>query len=106
MLGDDIGTVGWPSCGEIDIMENIGREPTTVHGTLHGPGYSGGERHRRRPTRSGGARFADAFHMFAVEWEPNVIRWYVDGTRVLPDATPADLPAATAGSSTTRSSCS
>src|SRR5215213_1499234 len=41
MLGSNIDTVGWPQTGEIDIMENIGREPTTVHGTVHGPGYSG-----------------------------------------------------------------
>ena len=41
MLGVDINAAGWPACGEIDIMENIGREPATVHGTIHGPGYSG-----------------------------------------------------------------
>ncbi|HYJ91029.1 MAG TPA: glycoside hydrolase family 16 protein, partial [Pyrinomonadaceae bacterium] len=41
LLGSDISTVGWPQCGEIDIMENIGREPEVVHGTVHGPGYSG-----------------------------------------------------------------
>lgn len=42
MLGDDIGQVGWPDCGEIDVLENIGSEPGTVHGSAHGPGYSGG----------------------------------------------------------------
>ena len=47
MLGADIDAVGWPQCGEIDVMENIGREPTTIHGTLHGPGYSGGGGARR-----------------------------------------------------------
>jgi beta-glucanase (GH16 family) len=41
MLGNNIDKVGWAQCGEIDIMENIGREPSTVHGTIHGPGYSG-----------------------------------------------------------------
>ena len=41
MLGDNIDAVGWPRSGEIDVMENIGKEPSTVHGTLHGPGYSG-----------------------------------------------------------------
>ena len=41
MLGSRLRHVGWPACGEIDIMENIGYEPSKVHGTLHGPGYSG-----------------------------------------------------------------
>jgi len=41
MLGDNIESVGWPACGEIDIMENVGSEPNKVHGSLHGPGYSG-----------------------------------------------------------------
>ena len=39
MLGNNIDTAGWPACGEIDIMENIGKEPAIVHGTLHGTGY-------------------------------------------------------------------
>ena len=37
MLGQDIPSAGWPKCGEIDIMENIGKEPGSVHGSLHGP---------------------------------------------------------------------
>ena len=53
MLGDNIGSVGWPASGEIDIMENIGREPNTVHGTLHGPGYSGANASPPRPTCPG-----------------------------------------------------
>jgi hypothetical protein len=43
MLGANIDEVPWPGCGEIDIMENVGREPERVFGSLHGPGYSGGE---------------------------------------------------------------
>ena len=43
MLGDNLASADWPVCGEIDIMENIGREPSIVHGTLHGPGYSGAQ---------------------------------------------------------------
>jgi beta-glucanase (GH16 family) len=94
MLGDDISKISWPKCGEIDIMENIGKEPATVHGTIHGPGYSGdkgiGSPYNLPPDQ----RFADDFHLYAVEWEPKAIRFYVDdhlyGTR-----TPADLPKGT-----------
>ncbi|NNE10145.1 MAG: glycoside hydrolase family 16 protein, partial [Gemmatimonadetes bacterium] len=42
LLGSNIDTVGWPECGEIDIMEYLGHEPRKVHGSIHGPGYSGG----------------------------------------------------------------
>src|SRR5579884_2218644 len=77
MLGADIDRAGWPSCGEIDIMENIGREPATVHGTIHGPGYSG-DQGIGAPFTLATGRFGDAFHVYAVEWEPNVIRFYVD----------------------------
>jgi len=79
MLGSDIGDVGWPTCGEIDIMENIGRELSYVHGTLHGPGYSGGGGLSSTYTLPNNQRFADNFHIFAVEWEPNVVRFYADG---------------------------
>jgi beta-glucanase (GH16 family) len=90
MLGADIDSVGWPRSGEIDIMENIGREPAIAHGTLHGPGYSGAGGIGRADTVSSGA-FADDFHIFSVTWRPNDIRWYVDG-RPYHRMTPADLP--------------
>jgi beta-glucanase (GH16 family) len=90
MLGNNIRAAGWPACGEIDVMENIGREPSLVHGTLHGPGYSGAKGVGARHGLASGA-FGDAFHVFAVEWEPNRIRWYVDG-RLYQTRTPADLP--------------
>jgi uncharacterized protein (TIGR03437 family) len=92
MLGDDIATVGWPACGEIDIMENIGREPSTVHGTIHGPGYSGTRGIGAAYSLPEGRRFADDFHLFAIEWEPEVIRWYVDDV-LYQTRTPKDLPA-------------
>lgn len=92
MLGNDINTVGWPQCGEIDILENIGREPTIIHGTIHGPGYAGGAGLSSSYSLPNNQRFADAFHTFAVEWEPNVVRFYCDGI-LYKTRTPADLPA-------------
>jgi len=91
MLGNNIGTVDWPDCGEIDIMENIGKEPDKVHGTVHGPGYSGSEGLGGSYALPSG-RFADNFHIFGVEWEPSAIRFYVDG-KLYETRTPADLPA-------------
>lgn len=94
MLGNNIQSAGWPACGEIDIMEHIGREARNVYGTLHGPGYSGAGGIGAPYTLTSG-RFTDDFHVFAVEWEPNRIRWYVDG-RLYQTRTPADLPAGSA----------
>ena len=91
MLGANIGSAGWPQCGEIDIMENIGREPTVVHGTAHGPGYSGGNGIGAPDTLSQGA-FADDFHVYAVSWQPQQIVWSVDG-HVYHRLAPANLPA-------------
>jgi beta-glucanase (GH16 family) len=79
MLGQDIPSVGWPKCGEIDIMENIGKEPGTIHGSLHGPSIAA-------PTSDltnifalpAGQNFAADFHLYAVEWEPDTVRFYVD----------------------------
>lgn len=77
MLGNDFGTAGWPQCGEIDIMEYRGQEPDIVHGSLHGPGYSAGDALTQQYALAND-RFDTAFHVFAVEWEENVIRWYRD----------------------------
>jgi beta-glucanase (GH16 family) len=80
MLGDNIATVPWPSCGEIDIMENIGKEPSTVHGTIHGPGYSGANGIGSPYALPAGQKFSDDFHIYALEWSPNTLRFYVDGS--------------------------
>jgi beta-glucanase (GH16 family) len=94
MLGEDIEKVGWPNCGEIDIMENIGREPSTVHGTLHGPGESGTVGIEARYSLTGQQRFADHFHVYAVEWEPQTVRFYMDND-LYATHTGADLPPGT-----------
>ncbi len=93
MLGSNIDTTPWPNCGEIDIMENIGKEPTTVHGTIHGPGYSGANGIGGPYSLSQG-KFADDFHVYAVEWEPTAIRFYVD-ENLYKTITPSDIPQGT-----------
>lgn len=90
MLGDNMGDVGWPAAGEIDVMENVGKEPSTVHGTLHGPGYSGEGGIGEAYSLPNGEAFADKFHTFAIDWSPDSIKWSVDGN-VFQTRTPADL---------------
>jgi beta-glucanase (GH16 family) len=75
MLGNDIGTVGWPASGEIDIMEYLGHEETVVHGSLHGPGLDTTDDYTAPHS------FADDFHVFAVDWSPTAVTFLVDGHR-------------------------
>ncbi|MBF0409132.1 MAG: glycoside hydrolase family 16 protein [Candidatus Riflebacteria bacterium] len=81
MLGDDIQKegVGWPNCGEIDIMEYLGHEPCRVYGTVHGPEYSGAKGISSQFNLASG-EFCDGPHDFSIEWDENQIQWYVDGT--------------------------
>lgn len=88
MLGDNIGKVGWPNSGEIDIMEYLGHLTHKTHGTIHGPGYSGaggvsGSVEAKTP-------LSDGFHVYAIEWEPEEIRWYLDGV-LFQKVTPNDI---------------
>jgi beta-glucanase (GH16 family) len=79
LLGDDINRVDWPDCGEIDIMENIGREPGTVYGSLHAPSFVKLTSDASKGfTLPAGQSYADDFHLYAVEWEPGIVRFYVD----------------------------
>jgi beta-glucanase (GH16 family) len=87
-LGTDIDRVGWPQSGEIDIMENVGRLPNEIFGTIHGPGYSGGDSFGR--SYDFGEPAANDFHTIAVEWQPDQIYWYVDGIK-FHSATPDEV---------------
>ncbi|WP_400074919.1 family 16 glycosylhydrolase [Winogradskyella sp. R77965] len=78
MLGDDNnGSEVWPQIGEIDIMENRGQEPTLINGSVHGPGYSGGEA-ITKAFELENDRFDTGFHVFGIEWGENYINYYVD----------------------------
>lgn len=92
LLGANFATVDWPGCGEIDIMEYRGQEPRTLHGSLHGPGYSGGAAVTSRYDLPDAAGFDQDFHVFAVEWSGDQITWIVDDTRFL-TVRASDLPA-------------
>ncbi|QBN18066.1 glycoside hydrolase family 16 protein [Flavobacterium nackdongense] len=78
MLGANIDTTPWPQCGEIDIMEIKGNQPSIVYGTLHGPGYSGGNAITDFYALMNN-RFDKDFHIFAVEWDADKIDFFVDG---------------------------
>ncbi len=75
MLGNNITTVNWPACGEIDIMENVGFTPAIAYGSLHGPDNYNETAQYQLPS----GNLADDFHVFAIEWSPQQITFYVDG---------------------------
>ncbi|MBM3854986.1 MAG: glycoside hydrolase family 16 protein, partial [Verrucomicrobia bacterium] len=79
LLGESIARLGWPACGEIDIMEVVGHEPARVHATLHGPGYSGGQGLSASFTPAADVPLGERYHVFAVDWFPDRIEWSLDG---------------------------
>jgi len=94
LLGADCGdgtdgTLVWPACGEIDIMENRGSEPTTVSSAVHGPGYSGGNPISKSYSLKNN-RFDTEFHVFGIEWDPEFINFYVDDV-LYNQITPSDV---------------
>jgi beta-glucanase (GH16 family) len=88
MLGQNIDEVGWPQCGEIDVMENVGQSPGVVHGTVHGPGYSGSS--GVTAWHDAGRSLAGDFRVYSVNWERDRIRWFLDD-ELYGTVTPADL---------------
>ena len=98
MLGSNIGSVGWPSCGEVDIIEwvdNYG--PNVTSSALHGPGYSGAGNIGVQSGFPNGTRVDDAnYHTYGVLWSPNQIQFYRDTTtNITRTITPANIPPGT-----------
>ncbi len=79
LLGSNVDTIGWPQCGEIDILELRGQKPNIMNGTVHGPGYSGGASISKSFALENN-RFDVDFHVFAVEWGIDYIDFFVDNT--------------------------
>ena len=97
MLGENINTVSWPTCGEVDIMENFGtygnvNNLAVNNGTAHGPGYSGGSGIGKAYTLPLGETVTSDYHVYAIQWAQDSIKFYVDGV-LYHTVTPASLPA-------------
>jgi beta-glucanase (GH16 family) len=80
LLGEDVGQpgVGWPACGEIDVMEARGAQPWRVSSALHGPGYAGGDALIAGYETPDHRSLADHLHRYAVEWDADEVRFFVD----------------------------
>ena len=89
LLGNNIDDVSWPNCGEIDVMEYRGQNPTEILGTLHGPGYSGANSISKSYVLQND-RFDTGFHVFGIEWGPDYINFYVDDV-LYNQLTPSDV---------------
>lgn len=92
LLGDRFNGRNWPDVSEIDIVEVLGRQPSTSLGTVHGPGCAGASGISTRYVLAGGRSFADDFHTFGVRWQPDRITFNVDG-HTYKALTRSDLPA-------------
>ncbi|MGB1217961.1 MAG: glycoside hydrolase family 16 protein, partial [Saprospiraceae bacterium] len=91
MLGSNFRTSGWPVCGEIDIMEQVGFQPNIVHGTVH-YGSSFAQRGSKSAFRTSpsGNEYSESFHVFSLVWEEDHIEILVDDVKYL-DVVPTDL---------------
>ncbi|MCX8472456.1 MAG: glycoside hydrolase family 16 protein, partial [Sediminibacterium sp.] len=89
MLGSNYPQVGWPACGEIDIMEMVGNQLNTIYAALHYPGHSGGAGSVNTtiiPTAT------TDFHVYTIIWNANNITWYIDGFQFAQYANSASIP--------------
>ena len=96
MLGSNISSAGWPACGEIDILELVGNDPSAAHGTIHWEKVGGGDIYKTGVYNLTGKDFSQNFHVFSIEWKQDTIQWYVDDklflTGTKSDVSPANYP--------------
>lgn len=93
MLGSNINEVGWPACGELDMMEMVGGNDgdKTVHGTIHWEN-DGSHASYGGSTMLSSGKFADEFHVFSIIWDAQKIVWLLDNVPFKEvDITPEDL---------------
>jgi beta-glucanase (GH16 family) len=83
MLGTNIPSAGWPACGEIDIMELIGKTPSTVYGTLHWSNTDGSHNSKGANYALSTGDFSQQFHVYSIIWKQNNIQWYIDDQKYL-----------------------
>jgi beta-glucanase (GH16 family) len=91
-MGDDVWDIGWPFCGEFDIMEMVGNDPNTVHGTVHGPRGTDGEQWQNGDSYTAATPLTDDYHVYTVKWWADGIEWLIDGVpyhRILRSQTPS-----------------
>ncbi len=79
MMGTNLFSANWPACGELDVMEEVGEAPGAVHGTSHSTA-SGDDGVTYQTTLPNDAGLSDAFHVYAIEWGPTSIKWFLDDT--------------------------
>ena len=92
MLGDNVNSVNWPACGEIDIMETIGSTPSVNHGSIHGTGFTGVALGQTYTLPTG--KLSDEFHTYGILWSSKKMVFYVDNvTNIYATFTPSSLPA-------------
>jgi beta-glucanase (GH16 family) len=94
-VGGNLSTVGWPDCGEIDVMEWIGKEPSRIKGSLHAPGYFANHSLNADDFLPNGATYGEGYHVFAADWYPDEIVFSMDGV-VYEDRRKGDRPAGSA----------
>ncbi len=91
MLGDNIDKIKWQGCGEIDIAEVLGHEPKKIYATLHYTDVDNRHGETQKDHILSDSSFADAFHIFSIDWDHQKMRFYVDGTEIQQVAITADM---------------